>query len=112
MLFAEAAKLTFVNCVRFLAFEGVTRLSPGYILEYIFCCSKDRSEGQLCLEKFSFLATGIFQCFVSNHQVRYFRIRSRQLVSQSNSDLFRFIRSISSFLDINSFTTSTLLISA
>ena len=44
----------------------------------------------MCLEKFSFLVTGIFQCFASNHRVAYFRIRFRQLVFQSNSDLFRF----------------------
>ena len=45
----------------------------------------------MCLEKLSFLVTGIFQCFVSNHRVTYFRIRYRQLVSQSSSDLFRFV---------------------
>ena len=33
----------------------------------------------------------VFLRLVGNHRVTYFRIRSRQLVSQSNSALFRFI---------------------
>ena len=47
-------------CVRFLAFEGVTRLSARVFLEYIFCCFEEKSAGQFAIEKFSFLSYGFF----------------------------------------------------
>ena len=79
-------------CVRFLAFEGLTQLSARGFLEYIFCCFKERPAGQFVIKKSSVsLATGFFPWFVSNYRVTYFRIRSRQLVSLTNSALFRFI---------------------
>ena len=47
----------FVNiCKRFLALEGVIRLSARIFLEYIFCSFEKRSEGQFLREKFSFLS--------------------------------------------------------